>query len=175
MTKVTIRLLEAADAPEYYRLRMEGLQNHPENFAKSVEEWQQREIAEVVKVLEEKDPNWTWGAFLEEEMVGIVTLARNTSEKENHKAWIRSVYVSPKARGQRLGVRLVETIIEFAETHDDLWQLFLMVVKQNDPARKLYEKMGFKVIGEAKHSLKVGEQYIDEYIMRRELHVDRPS
>ncbi|WP_044640271.1 GNAT family N-acetyltransferase [Risungbinella massiliensis] len=175
MTQLMIRLLDETDAQEYYHLRMEGLQNHPENFAKSVDEWQQRELTEVAEELEEKDPNWTWGAFLEGEMVGIVTLARNTSEKESHKAWIKSVYVSPKARGQRLGVKLVETTVEFAEKHEDLWQLFLVVAKKNDPARTLYEKMGFEVIGEAQHSLKVGEQYIDEYIMRRELHLERTS
>jgi ribosomal protein S18 acetylase RimI-like enzyme len=173
MSHLEIRLLDGRDAKSYYDLRLEGLKKHPENFSMSVEEWKQWDLEEVAKYLEEKDPNWTWGAFLDGELVGIVTLTRNTVEKENHKATVQSVYVSPKARGQRIGVKLIEKVIEFTEEHEDLWQLFLMVTKHNEPARGLYEKMGFEVIGEQKHSLRVGDEYIDEYIMRRELHQDQ--
>lgn len=167
-----IRLLGADDAKEYYELRLEGLKKHPKSFSTSIAEWRAKEIRELEESLEKKDPVWTWGAFLEGKMVGTVTLKRNTTEKENHKAWIHAVYVSPRARGQKLGAKLVEKVIDFAEEHDDLWQLFLVVAKQNEPARKLYEKMGFQVIGVQKDSMKVGDEYVDEYIMRRELHQD---
>lgn len=170
MSQLEIRLLDGKDAKSYYDLRLEGLKKHPENFSLSAKEWKDWDLNEVAEYLEEKDPLWTWGAFLDGELVGIVTLQRNPAEKENHKATVQSVYVSPKARGQKLGVKLIETVIKFAEEHEDLWQLFLTVTKHNEPARGLYEKMGFEVIGEQKHSLRVGDEYIDEYIMRREVH-----
>ena len=62
------------------------------------------------------------------------------------------MYVRPNARKAGVGRRLVETIIEFARERVELIQL--AVVSENEPARRLYERLGFVEYGLEKKALK---------------------
>ena len=80
------------------------------------------------------------------------------------------MYVRPSARKAGVGRRLVETIIEFARHRVELIQL--SVVSDNEPARRLYERLGFLEYGIEKKALKQDGRYYDEVLMARDLKPD---
>ena len=76
--------------------------------------------------------------------------------------YIQTVCVDSNARGGGLGTRLVEFAERriFAETPN----VFLCVSSFNPRARKLYERLGYKLIGELKDYLIRGQS---EFLMRK--------
>jgi ribosomal protein S18 acetylase RimI-like enzyme len=77
------------------------------------------------------------------------------------------MYVRPSARKVGVGRRLVETIIEFARQRVELIQL--AVVSDNEPARRVYERLGFVEYGLEKKALKQDGRYYDEVLMAKDL------
>jgi len=80
------------------------------------------------------------------------------------------MYVRPCARNTGVGRRLVETIVEFARQRVELVQL--AVVRDNEPARRLYERLGFVEYGLEKKALKQDGRYYDEVLMAKDLKPD---
>ena len=69
-----IKRLQSQDAEQYWNLRLEALKQNPEAFATSYEEAIQRKnpVERVSGDLEQEE-NYTFGAFDQEELVGMVT------------------------------------------------------------------------------------------------------
>ena len=104
---------------------------------------------------------YTLGVFKDNDLIGIATLETKPCIKQEHKAKIGSVFVSPKARGLGAGRALIKAIIENADKlHVE--QLMLDVVVGNAGAKKLYESLGFQTSGVQERSLKHNGQYWDE-------------
>lgn len=87
-----------------------------------------------------------WIAEMDGEIVGSVLLVRVNDDV----AKLRLLLVEPKARGLGLGTRLVEECIRFARQCGYekivLWTQSMLL-----PARHIYDKAGFKLVGEEKH------------------------
>jgi ribosomal protein S18 acetylase RimI-like enzyme len=163
---MNIRLLKALDAKSYWDLRLEALKQNPEAFATSYEEAINREnpIEGVAKNLTNED-NYTFGAFNNTKLVGVVTLLRETSMKLKHRANILAMYVTPKMRGFSVGENLLLEAIKQAKSIGEIEKLNLTVVTTNQSARKLYTKIGFVVFGTEEQALKLNDSYYDEEYM----------
>lgn len=159
---MNIRVLTKENADIYLQLCIEGLTQNPEAFGSSYEDIMKQEnpVEAIAKRLDNPE-KFTIGAFHEEELIGIATLEIKPLVKQEHKAKIGSVYVSPKARGLGAGRALIETIIENAPRLD-IEQIMLNVVSGNKPAKKLYESLGFQTFGVEERALKYNGQYWDE-------------
>ena len=57
-----------------------------------------------------------------------------------------NVAVAPEARGEGIGRRLVEAVVEHVKRRGAK-ECFLEVRESNEPARSLYQSMGFEVVG----------------------------
>ena len=55
--------------------------------------------------------------------------------------------IAPGLRGQGLGTALMEEVTEIARARGDT-RMTLYVYGSNGPARRLYEKLGFQIIGQ---------------------------
>ena len=156
-----------ADAALYRNIRLEGLRCNPEAFGSTFE-------AETAKPLtffsERLCGSAAFGAFRDSELVGIAGLLIREGRKEAHKGLLVGMYVRPSARKAGVGRRLVETIVEFARHRVELIQL--SVVSDNEPARRLYERLGFVEYGIEKKALKQDDLYYDEVLMARDLEPD---
>lgn len=77
-----IRLLTASDAEEYWKLRLEALMFSPEAFASSYEDAVKRKNAiEQVKENFKAEGSYTFGAFSDDVMIGMVTLVQESYKR----------------------------------------------------------------------------------------------
>ncbi len=161
-----VRPLTAADASAYFALRLSGLEESPLAFGRSAEEYRQEPLEKVALNLPERPgERVTLGAVQRGELVGAMTLVRNDALKQRHKASIYAVYVSPAARGQRVGERLLTALLSWAHAVPGLRQVHLSVSVPQTAARRLYAAQGFTVYGLEPRALQVSGQDVDEELM----------
>ena len=158
-----IKLLTPNDASAYWELRLEALQQSSEAFGTSYEEAIQRTnpIVQVENNLR-TEGNYTFGAFQQDKLIGMVTLSQESYLKIKHRANIFAMYVSPQARGLGAGKALLMEAINKAKTIEEIEKINLSVVSTNEKARNLYTQLGFKVFGVEEKALKVADTYYDE-------------
>ncbi|HET7658677.1 MAG TPA: GNAT family N-acetyltransferase [Bacillales bacterium] len=156
-----IRQLKAADAVKNRMLRLEALQNKPEAFSASYEEELAYPIETYIDRLD-SETSFTFGAFEGEELFGIATLVKESRAKLKHRSSIVGMYVSHKKRGLGAGRKLMEAAIGKAKELESIEQIHLCVISENEPARRLYDSLGFEVYGTDKHAMKIGDHYYDE-------------
>lgn len=75
------------------------------------------------------------------------------------------MYVSDEFRKQGVGKMLMETAIHRASEQEGVEQVLLTVNASNEPAKKLYQSLGFTTFGVDVRALKVGNTYYDEEMM----------
>ncbi|MBS4192139.1 GNAT family N-acetyltransferase [Bacillus sp. FJAT-49705] len=158
---MNIRLLSPNDSDAYRNMRLMALQKHPEAFASSYEE-EAAYSKDVYKNRFQSENSFTFGAFENEELLGTVTLLKETKLKLKHRAMIVAMYVSPEKRRMGIGKTLVANALEKAKELGEVEQVYLSVEATNEPAKKLYESFGFEVYAEEKRALKIGDTYYDE-------------
>ena len=100
----------------------------------------------------------SYGAFLGGELVGFVILVMHGA----FVGYVQSVCVAPVRRGQGLGRRLMA----FAEERilRETPNVFLNVASFNPDARRLYERLGYEVVGELRDYIVPGHS---EILMRK--------
>jgi ribosomal protein S18 acetylase RimI-like enzyme len=165
---VTIRPLTVADVDWYWPLRLRALREEPEAFGSSYEEQCDRDIADVATRLGEmtSGDGFLLGAFVDEELTGIVALGRETYRKGRHKAGVYQVYVAPEVRGRGYGRQLMRDLLTRARKIEGLEQLLLAVNAANAPARSLYLALGFEPYGVEPRALKLPDgTTFDEELM----------
>jgi ribosomal protein S18 acetylase RimI-like enzyme len=165
-----IRKLKSSDAEDYVRLRLEALRENPEAFATTYDETvsigHEALVQKTAKQLSSQEA-FTIGAFVEDRLVGAVTLMREPKTKQRHKGSVFAMYVTPSERGKGIGKRLLQELIERAKRLNGLEQLQLTVVANNEAAVQLYSSLGFEVYGTERNAMKSGGQYWDEWLMVR--------
>jgi len=161
-----LRLLTPDDAEAFWHLRLEALRNDPASFADSTEEHLETAVEAMRERLNKSDAacNFIIGAFEAGKLIGTAGFFRRPNNKERHKGHIWGVYVRPESRGQGIASALMKEIFRRARALDGIEQITL-VASANLPAQRLYKALGFESYGVEPHSLKIGDQYIDDVLM----------
>jgi ribosomal protein S18 acetylase RimI-like enzyme len=157
---VEIKQLTPNDFKKWRDLRLESLQNHPENYLSSFEEESKRTDEEWQNVLAN---NFIVGMFFNSELISIVSLTISPRFKSQHKGEIWGVYTHPNHRGKGCAAKLIRHVIN--ETKNKLHQYILTCTTTNTGAFKIYQQLGFVVYGTESKSIKVKNKYYDEYLM----------
>jgi RimJ/RimL family protein N-acetyltransferase len=161
---IHIRQLTPADAALYRGIRLAGLKQSPEAFGSTFEAEASKPLAWFFDRLTSSQ---ILGASRGGEILGVAGFAVRQEQKEAHKGLLWGMYVRPEARGTGVSRWLVEAVIDFARRRVELIQL--SVVMGNEPARRLYARLGFVEYGIEKNSLKHAGRYYDEILMALEL------
>ena len=157
---LSARRLTAADVDAYKAIRIEGLTSEPAAFGSSLDE----EASQPDGYWSERlGRSFMFGLFEGEALIGCAGFYIEGMEKVRHRAHLVGVYLRPAARGRGAGQLLLGAVIE--EARRRVKQLHLAVTTDNEPARRLYERMGFVVYGEDPRGLRVGEKFYDDYLM----------
>ena len=104
-------------------------------------------------------------AFLDEEVVGAVTVASSTQQALAH---IGTVFVAVKKAywGQGIGRLLLEEVCVWAEEMGVLARLELTVQTRNERAVALYQQIGFAIEGVKPRGVRTSEgEWADLYYM----------
>jgi ribosomal protein S18 acetylase RimI-like enzyme len=158
-----IRSLAASDAQEWWRLRLESLENEPFAFGKAAEEHRALPLETVeLRFQDTAGGNFTLGAFEGRKLIGMMTFVRDMGMKDRHKGHIYGVYVTSADRGKGVGRALLDTLLARATRDPSLEQILLAVGTVQTAARQLYRSRGFVSFGIEPNALKVGSTYIDE-------------
>jgi len=102
-----------------------------------------------------------WGAFVGDELAGLVGLGREARAKGRHKATVFGMYVAPERGRRGLGAALLQHAIAAARD-EALEQLLLTVTATNAGAVALYEKAGFRSFGTEPRAIRIGSAYHDK-------------
>lgn len=159
----SIRQLRAGDEAGYRAIRLEALTNHPEAFVASAEGFATKTDAELTETL---NALTVFAAEAQNgDLAGIAAFYQAEGRKEQHRGWLIQVYVKPEHRGSGMAQALIERVIAHANNH--VLQLHLGVWSENEPAIKLYKRLGFSIYGTEPRYLFVNGRFIDEHLMVR--------
>jgi GNAT superfamily N-acetyltransferase len=142
---VTVRRVDPDEWPLLKRVRLAALADAPSAFGSTLaaesdrpdDEWRVRAAAGS-----SGRDRVTFFAFDGDDVVGLVGGYRSDDAAAGID--LVSMWTAPSARRRGVGRALVDAVIDWAGGEDvSLW-----VTRGNDPARRLYESMGFVETGE---------------------------
>ena len=160
-----VHTLTPQDATEYQALRLRGLAEAPTAFASSYEEEVGTPIDEIARRLQPKESGTIFGAFVEEQLVGLAGVQRESMRKLSHKASLWGMYVSPEHRRNGVASLLLRHALPYAWKSLGVTQVNLGVHTENASAIALYRSFGFIVWGTEIGSLVVGAEPLNEHHM----------
>ena len=152
--QIQIRRLEVTDAPVYRAFRLRALREHEDAFTSSFEEENARPLLDTEKRLQAVAADKLWGAYVANEMAGMVGLSLDGRVKCSHKGMLVSMYVAPEYSGKGLGWLLVDTVVADAHTCG-IQRVTLTVTDSNHAAIALYKKYGFTAFGTEPDAIRV--------------------
>ena len=116
-----------------------------------------------------KPDSFTLGAFLGQNLIGIVSFERDPRTKARHKSLIFRMFIHPDAAGQGTGKALLQHLISLARDLGDLRYLYLTVLASNTRAINLYSSMQFREFAREPGGVLIGGSYVDELQMAHQL------
>ncbi|WP_199243988.1 GNAT family N-acetyltransferase [Bacterioplanes sanyensis] len=97
-------------------------------------------------------------------IVGHIDLRHHGDAYKSHRLLL-GMGVDKSMRQQGLGMRLLQHAIEFCRQQDGIDWLDLNVLSANTPARNLYLKAGFEIIGEMSDCYRIDGEQVAETSM----------
>lgn len=158
---MVVRQLTAADLAEYRALQRFGLSTQPEAFVDTLSQDAARTDADAAAPLARGEG---WGVFRDGKLVGKLTMDHPPYESFVHTRWLHGVYVHPEARGTGASAALIEAAMASART-EGVTRFILWVNGENAPARRLYEKLGFRECGRVPGGILIDGRAADDVLM----------
>jgi len=160
----TIRRLLAEDAERLFAPRRESLVEEPFAFLSSPED----DAASSAKVVRQQLTQSNvrapiFGAFLGEQLVGMVGLSQDRPVKAAHRACIWGVYVAPAFRHRGIAKQLLHAAVACAREMPGVLTVYLSVSERHPEAKRLYESLGFVVWGLEPDRIRVAGEPAREY------------
>ena len=157
----TIRRLSPSDAHAWAQLRQEALESHPLAFGASLPDDFSTLVETAIDRLAVCDESAFFGAFVDDVLVGTVGIRRDDGAKERHKCILVAMFVRTGNRRTGAGEMLVKAAVQHARSWNEMKQILLVVNDVAPEAKRLYEKLGFRVWGVEPRSLCWKSQYTD--------------
>lgn len=139
---ITIERLTTSEGARLRTIRLRALRDAPDMFGSTYEETEARPAESFAQQLEDLA---TFVAVDDGRDVGLVRGGPHESLAD--AAYLISMWVEPEARGQGVGIALIEAVVRWA-THDGYARVVLDVGTHNVHAIALYARAGFIEGGE---------------------------
>lgn len=157
-----IRRLLPSDASAFQSLRLTALRDAPSSFSSSYEDECDTPLSAVEQLIANRH---IFGAFIDEQLIGIVSAGRESGRKVQHRGYIRSMFVSDAHRGTGAGRQLMQQALSFISGLEGVDMVALTVTGDNAPAIRLYESLGFIAHGRIPRTLIVNGVAYDDIPM----------
>lgn len=161
-----ISKLTPGEWEQYKQLRLEALkedgtafgESYAESSQRSDEEWQRRLTNPKNHIMVARDGD---------RLFAMAGACQEEGEKVRHIAYAWGVYVNKDYRGKGVGKKLMEALLEEVRKNNEIEKVNLNVNTIQQSAVKLYEKLGFEIVGTLHKELKIGDKYFDEHAMEK--------
>src|SRR5215213_9990989 len=134
---ISVVALGPLDWRDLRAIRLEALRSEPAAFSSTYEE-----------TLAWSDEDW-----------------RQRLANDERVAVVFGMYVTSEHRGRGIGRLLLTSLIDRLSVLPQIGTIRLGVTETQDPARKLYESVGFRVVGKTEQGIVVHDRHYDELIM----------
>jgi ribosomal protein S18 acetylase RimI-like enzyme len=161
---VSVVALGPPDWRDLRAIRLEALRSEPAAYSSSYEE-----------TLEWSDEDWRRRltndhrlhllARVQNRPIGIVGGYLGSDEGDDSVAEVFGMYVTSEYRGRGIGRLLLTALIDHLSALPQISTIRLGVAETQDPARTLYESVGFQVVGKADEGIVMNDRRYDELIM----------
>jgi ribosomal protein S18 acetylase RimI-like enzyme len=161
---ISVIALGPRDWPDLRTIRLEALRSEPAAFSSSYEEtlaWPD----DVWKGRLANDHRLHLLAKTQNRPIGMVGGYLGSDEGDDSVAVVFGMYVSREHRGKGIGRLLLTSLIDRLSSFPQVTTIRLGVTETQDPARTLYESVGFQVVGKEEQSIVVDDRHYDELIM----------
>jgi RimJ/RimL family protein N-acetyltransferase len=146
--EIYTRRLNENDLEVFFQIRLEALKDSPTSFLTSYEEEFSYGKSMYAKKLEQTNINELFfGAFLKEDLIGVVAFYRSTKASLAHKYTLWGTYIQPQYRQKLYGKLMLKTAIATLTEITNCKAVYLAVRTTNKAALNLYETCGFKIWG----------------------------
>lgn len=163
--RIDIREARPADATQFRELRLGALQDSPIAFSADYQKNLQHPLRHWEDMLTmQADESTIFLAVYENNLVGTTGIARGSSPKTRHSAWVWGVYVKPEWRGLHLAEELIASCFIWAKARGIVIAK-LGVAAINKTAIRCYERCGFKINGTEPRALFYDGNYYDFHMM----------
>ncbi|MBN9400577.1 MAG: GNAT family N-acetyltransferase ['Candidatus Kapabacteria' thiocyanatum] len=167
---IVVRPLEIDDLNAFLDIQREALERSPELFGSDYDWFDSLSILYKEQRFE-RYMNFPYayllGAILPDGTIaGMAGFSCDyTLSKVKHKSRVWGMYVREQYRRQGLASMLLKSVMENARDVVGCEQIQLSVSTRNDASYALYLRMGFIVYGTELRAMKIGDAYVDEYLM----------
>lgn len=146
--RLRVAALTAADVERYRALMLHAYAAAPDAFTSTAAERAAEPLTWwLSRIADPKGTSQAFGAFIDGELVGTVTLEFATKPKTRHKAHLVGMFVHEAARGLGAGRALLQAALAAAAARPGVRVVTLTVTEGNRPAIALYEASGFSTFG----------------------------
>lgn len=144
-----IRRFNASEWKLYREIRLRALKESPDAFGSTFEEASEYADADWIRRLEAAttEQDYPMAATSGDRVVGLAWARIESAHPE--VAHLYQMWVAPECRGKGLGRALVESGIQWARDRRST-RMVLEVTCGDRPARRLYERLGFRPVGTAR-------------------------
>jgi RimJ/RimL family protein N-acetyltransferase len=164
---ISIRALSPADAQSYRFVRLLALHEQPPAFGSLPED--EPNLSELAARLAESNDRCFFGAFQDDQLIGVVRISRYSASNEKHRAYLGGLYVLPAFRRNGCGRSLVRQALSWAANARGIRRVNLTVVTQQKAAICLYRSLGFRIYGTEQETFSKAGRFYDEHLMTLEL------
>lgn len=157
------RRLTLIDLESYFENRLRALKNSPSAFLTTYDEEIAKGQSHFEKTLSHLgNEKAIFGAIENNQVIATIGIYQQDRPKTAHKAGIWGMYVDEAFRKKGIGLKLLDSAIQFAHNEMKVKQIHLSIESTNKAARSLYESKGFKVWGVEPQAMKTNNHYFNE-------------
>ncbi len=137
-TNLTFRPIHPEDADAILRIYQEGIDTGNATFTAKAPDWSGWDSGHL--------QSCRIAALLSGQIVGWAALSAYSSRDVYRGVAELSIYISPMAKGQKVGSRLLGKLIDASE-QEGFWTLQAGIFADNAASIHLHEKFGFRRVG----------------------------
>lgn len=162
--EITIRAIMEDELPQWWKLRLRALKEHPEAFGSDYETARDRSFGYLIERNFGNDlpVNAIFSTFNPEGSILSTVGTFGNTGKRSHLAVIWGVYTTPEVRGRGLARRLIDTALTHCRAFPEILQVHISVNADNAPALHVYESAGFIPWGREPRAIALPDRYDDE-------------
>lgn len=143
-----IAKLQAPDLDPYRALMLHAYASAPDAFTSTPEERAaQPQSWWLARIQDPSGLSQALGAFIDDRLVGTVTVEFSAKPKTRHKAHLIGMFTQEASRGLGMGRALVRAALQEASARPGVQVVTLTVTEGNAAAIGLYQSCGFQPFG----------------------------